>query len=98
MTETIQEIYKKAFDEEYDNILIRDIEMRIGNKIYEMTCEYLKELGLTNIDDGNTFRGEITVSEYDEETMSNKDTKYEICLVPHAYVEANSNNPEFSFD
>lgn len=97
MTETIQEIYEKAYEEEYDNILIRDMQMRIENKINEMTHEYLKELGLKNEEDGNIFRGELLSTEYDEETQTTNPVKYKLCLVlMYPDVRINSDNPEFN--
>ncbi len=97
--ETIQKIYEKAYKEEYDNILIRDMEMRIATKMYEMNSEYLKSLGLVNIEDGNIYRGEISSTEYNEETKTNDPVKYKLCLVlKYPDIRINSNNPEFSFD
>lgn len=99
MTETIQEIYEKAHKEEYDNILIRDMEMRVSDKIDTMSREYLEKLGLKTEDNGNIFRGEISSTEYNEETKTGNPVKYKLCLVlKYPDIRINSNNPEFSFD
>ena len=96
MTETIQEIYKKAYEEEYDNILIRDMQMRIENKIYNMAREYLEKLGLTYDEDSERFEGEITEQDWDE-NEEDIDIKYKICLIlKYPDVRIDSNNPEFS--
>ncbi len=99
MTETIQEIYEKAYEEEYDNILIRDMQMRIENKIYDMAREYLEKLGLKYDEDSERFEGEITGTDYDMENEKTFEAKFKICLIlKYPDIRINSNNPEFDWD
>ena len=97
--ETIQEIYEKAFEEEYDNILIRDMQIRIESKIDTMTREYLEKLGLTYDYDSERFEGELSTTEYDKENRTDKPLKFKLILVlrPQA-VDIKSDNPEFNWN
>ena len=96
MTEMIQDIYEKAHEEEYDNILIRDMQMRTENNIDSMTCEYLEKLGLVNVDD-NVFEGEISVPDYDDDDTAHIDRKITIILKP-SQIKIESDNSEFDWD
>ncbi len=94
--ETIQDIYEKAHKELYDNILIRDIQLRIENRINIMTREYLEKLGLDNVND-NVFEGEISVPDYDDDDTAHIDRKITIIL-KSSQIEIKSDNSEFEFD
>ena len=94
--ETIQDIYEKAHNEEYDNILIRDMQMRIEDKIDSMAREYLEKLDLVNVND-NVFEGEISVPDYDDDDTAHIDRKIIIILKP-SQIKIESDNSEFDWD
>ena len=111
--ETIQEIYEKAFEEEYDNILIRDMQMRIENKIYDMAHEYLEKLGLTYDYDSERFEGKINcqslemIEDLDDEFIKpiedikykDVEVEYKLTLIlKYPDVRIESDNPEFSWN
>lgn len=100
MTETIQEIYEKAHKEEYDNILVRDMEYRIQDNIHKMVQKYLENIGLKHDEENEIYyRGEIVVSEYDAENETDIKVKYKIGLrLEYPSVVIDSDNPEFGSD
>ncbi len=95
--DTIQKIYEKAFKEEYDNILIRDMQMQIENKINEIIKEYLEKLGFVYNYESEIYNGEITDSDLDiENDKIIENVKFKLDLrLKYPDVRIESDNPEF---
>ena len=99
MTETIQEIYEKSHNEEYDNIPIRDMQMRIENKINLIVQKYLEEIGLKYDYDSERYKGEITDIEYDPKNEMNNEVEYNIILTLKSIdVKIESVHPKLFYD
>lgn len=86
---TIEEIYEKSFDGEYDNIHERDMETRIADEIKETIHERLTSLGLKHpkeyedaIDDRYDYTYEATIK--DGKIKIIVETKY---LLPDINIE-----------
>jgi len=95
--DTIQKIYEKAFKEEYDNILIRDMQMRIENKLEEISREYLEKLGFVYDCESEMYNGKITASDWDiENDKIIENVKFKLDLrLKYPDVRIESDNPEF---
>ena len=50
---TIEQIYEKAYDEEYDNIFVRDIEMQLHNELEKVIEDKLLSLGFKHLEEEN---------------------------------------------
>lgn len=98
--ESIQKIYEKSYDEEYDNILVRDMQMRIENRLEKMAREYLEKLGFIYDCESEMYNGEITASDWDiENDKIVENVKFKVNLrLKYPDVRIESDYPEFSYN